>query len=315
MKANQSKVCIVLPTKNEESFIQEIITDIFSKFEEYGLYKPTIIVIDDSKDKTKQLAIEVGATVINGGGKGLGFAMYQGLKYALNFNPDYIVSCDADGQADLNEIPKFLKPLEIDEADLVISSRFLKPNLVFYKYKWINRTGVRILSKILSSFVGQKITDNHGGIRAMRASVVRELEMLGTHTYVQETIIDASDKGFRIKEIPSVWKKRKAGKSRVVSSIPTYIFYTLPILIIRSKQHIKWLYSIGIALILLALLDFIYISWQASFQFEDMFDRLPSYVLIALLILAGMQLFFFGFVLQLVKDIKFRLDRLFQNKD
>ena len=27
----------------------------------------------------------------------------------------------------------------------------------------------------------------------MRASVVRELEMLGTHTYVQETIIDASD--------------------------------------------------------------------------------------------------------------------------
>ena len=48
MKTSQSKVCIVLPTKNEESFIQEIITDIFSKFEEYGLYKPTIIIVDDS---------------------------------------------------------------------------------------------------------------------------------------------------------------------------------------------------------------------------------------------------------------------------
>ena len=112
MKTSQRKVCIVIPTKNEESFIQEIITNIFSILEEYGFYKPTIIVVDDSKDKTKQLATEVGATVINGGGKGLGFAMYQGLKYALNFNPDYILSCDADGQADLNEIPMFFKPLE-----------------------------------------------------------------------------------------------------------------------------------------------------------------------------------------------------------
>ena len=314
MEVDQKIVCIVLPTKNEESFIQEIIADIFSRLEYDGLYKPTIIVTDDSKDKTRQLANEAGAIVINGGGKGLGFAMYQGLKYALNFNPDYVVSCDSDGQIDLNEIQEFLKPLEIDEADLVISSRFLIPDLVFYKYRWINRLGVRILSKILSSFVGFKITDSHGGIRAMRASVVRELEMIGTHTYVQETIIDASDKGFRIKEIPSVWKKRREGKSRVVSSIPTYIFYTLPILIIRSKHHIKWLYSTGIALILLALLYFLFISWQASFQFKTMFGRLPSFILIALFILAGIQLFFFGFILQLVKDIKYRLDRLDQNK-
>ncbi len=75
----------------------------------------------------------------------------------------------------------------------------------------------------------------------MRPAVVAELEMVGTHTYVQETIIDAFEKGFRIIEIPSVWKKRENGKSRVLRSIPLYVFYTLPVLILRSGQHIKLL--------------------------------------------------------------------------
>ena len=35
-----------------------------------------------------------------------------------------------------------------------------------------------------------------------------------------------------------------------------------------------------------------------------MFSRLPSFILIALLVLVGIQLFFFGFILQIIKDIK-----------
>ena len=314
MQNEKNKICLIMPTKNEESQIEKIISDIFLKFESLDLSKPIIIITDDSKDKTRAIARRAGAQVINGGGKGLGFAMYQGIKYALQYNPEYILSCDSDGQIEINEIPEFLKPLYENKADLVIGSRFLKPNLILYKYRWINRFGVKILSKILSSFTGQKITDSHGGIRAMRYSVASELEMLGVHTYVQETIIDASEKGFRIKVIPSVWKKRKSGKSRVVGSIPTYIFYTLPVLIIRSKKYIKWLYSLGIIFILVAVIYFLIISWQASFDFKTMFGRLPSFVLIGVLIIAGIQLFFFGFIIQMIKNIKYRLDRMDQFK-
>ena len=74
------------------------------------------------------------------------------------------------------------------------------------------------LLKILSMFTNQKITDSHGGMRAMNTSVVEQLEMLGTHTYVQETIIDAYEKGFRILEIPSVWKKRNLAFLRRLNS-------------------------------------------------------------------------------------------------
>lgn len=303
---------MVLPTKNEEDLIGQVVNDIFSKFESFGFPRPIIIVTDDSRDNTRKAAAIAGAQVINGGGKGLGFAMYQGLKFSLRFKPDYVLSCDADGQAELDEIPSFMDPLITDEADLVIGSRFIRSGLVYYKYRWINRLGIRILSRILRAFTGLPITDSHGGLRAMKSDVIFELEMLGTHTYVQETIIDAAEKGFRIKEIPSVWKERVQGGSKVVASIPTYVFYTLPILIIRSKQHIKWLYTSGIGLIVAAMVYFLFISWQEGFHLKQMFDRLPSFVLITLFILAGIQLFFFGFILQIIKDIKYRMDRLDQ---
>ena len=269
-----------------------------------------IIITDDSKDLTRQIAREENAVIINGGGKGLGYAMYRGLKASLTYDPDYIISYDADGQCNPEEIMSFLAPLDSGEFDLVLGSRFQKSELVKYKYRFKNRAGVRILVRILRSLTGLQLTDSHGGIRAMRPDVVKELEMLGTHTYVQETIIDAVEKGFRVKEIPSAWCKRDHGGSRVVASIPMYIFYTLPILIIRSKQHIKWLYSAGIFLNVIAFLYFLSIAYQASFQFKEMFSRLPSFLLIALLILTGLQLFFFGFVIDLIKEIKYKVDRL-----
>ena len=310
MNKYKRKICVVLPSKNEGKVIGKVINEIHNIFQDNGYNKPIVIVSDDSKDDTREIAKSTGAVVLNGGGKGLGFAMYKGLKYSLRFKPDLILSCDSDGQIDLNEIPSFIKAIKNDEADLVLGSRFIQSNLVRYKYRWINRLGVIVLSKILRSFTGLRLTDSHGGLRCMKPEVVQELEMIGTHTYVQETIIDASEKGFRIKEIPSVWKKREVGKSKVVGSIPTYIFYTLPILIVRSKQHIKWLYSIGIILSLVAIVYFMFISWQAAFDFKSMFSRLPSFILIALLLLVGIQLFFFGFILQIIKDIKYRIDRL-----
>ena len=271
MNKYKREFCIVLPSKNEGEVIKKVINEIYDIFQDNDYNKPTIIVSDDSNDGTREIAKSADAIVINGGGKGLGFAMYQGLKNSLKFNPDLILSCDSDGQIDLNEISSFIKPIENDEADLVLGSRFIQSNLVDYNYRWINRLGTIILSRILRSFTGLKLTDSHGGLRCMKPEVIQELEMIGTHTYVQETIIDAYEKGFRIMEIPSVWKKREVGKSKVVGSITTYIFYTLPILIIRSKQHIKWLYSIGIILCSVAIVYFVLISWQAAFNFKSMF--------------------------------------------
>jgi len=310
MNTTDKTICFVLPTRNEEATIKDVIAELNSLVEEFGFKSSTIIITDDSKDNTRSIASGEGADVINGGGKGLGFAMFKGLKHALTKNPDIIVSMDADGQSDPSEIKAFIEPVLQDRADLVIGSRFLEKKLVQYKYKFINRTGIRILSKILRSFTGLKITDSHGGIRAMRPEVVKHLEMLGTHTYVQETIIDAHEKGYRILEIPSVWKKRESGESRVVGSIPKYIFYTLPVLILRSGKYLTWLYSLGLILVISAFGYFGWIFIEEDFVIKAMFNRLPALVMITLLISTGLQLLFFGIILNIIKEIKHKVDQL-----
>jgi glycosyltransferase involved in cell wall biosynthesis len=304
-----ARACAVIPTKNEAETIAHVIAEVRRGFEGTCYDDVVVIITDDSSDDTRAIATAAGAVVVRGMGEGLGVAMYRGLKAAVQFDPDVIIAVDGDGQADaVVEIKRFLEPIESGRADFVLGSRFLEGELVKYHYRWINRLGTRILSRMLRAHTGIKLTDSHGGIRAMIPAVAADLEVLGTQTYVQETIVDAAEKGYRIVEIPSAWRPRMHGKSRVVGSIPKYVFYTLPILILRSGQHIRWLYSAGITSVFLGFAIFIGVLAEEGFTYK-LGHRTPAMILIALCITTGLQLFFFGFVLQLLKQIKRNVDR------
>lgn len=305
---------VVVPTRNEEKSIEAVIAEIRSAFVGLDYDRIEILVTDDSTDRTRVVARRAGAHVVNGGGEGLGAAMYRGLKEALAFNPDVIVAIDGDGQTDSKaEIPRFLDVIERGEADLVLGSRFKESGLVHYRYRFVNRLGTRILIYLLNKKTGLNLTDSHGGIRAMRPAVVEELQMIGTHTYVQETIIDAAEKGFRIVELPSAWRARVHGTSRVVGSIPKYVFYTLPVILLRSGHHVRSLYNMGIGLVAIAILYFVYLFVSEGFTLA-LGHRTPALILIGLLVSTGLQLFFFGFMLQLLNQIKRTTDRIVYRK-
>lgn len=301
---------VVIPTKNEEASIVSVIDEARSAFDGLGYDRLHLLVVDDSVDRTREFAEAVGAHVINGGGEGLGTAMFRGLKEALAFEPDVIVSIDGDGQTDAKaEIAEFIKVIEERKGDLVLGSRFQREGLVGYDYRLINRLGTRILTYILRRRTGLQLTDSHGGIRAMTPAVVKELQIIGNHTYVQEAIIDAVEKGFRVVELPSVWRKRRHGTSRVVGSIRKYVFYTLPILLLRTGHHVRSLYNVGLGLIVLAFVYFSYIFAAEGFTFV-LGHRTPALVLIALMVTTGIQLFFFGFIIQLLAQVKRATDQI-----
>lgn len=293
------RLVVVLPTKNESETISEVFHKIRTVCKENNIELVDIIITDDSTDSTRKIAKQEGVKVVIGGGKGLGAAMLKGLKRASQIECDCIVSMDSDGQVDPEEIVKFSKLIEDDQADLVIGSRFLEKDNVRYKYKFINRFGVHVLSWILRKLTKLEITDSHGGIRAMKPEIIEQLELIGTHTYVQETIIDAHENGYRVVEIPSVWNKRTAGKSRVVLSIPKYIFYTLPVLILRSGNHIKALFPVGIFFLLLSFLDMCIVLVETKFSLIELFDR-QSFHLILLLFSTGLNILLTGFILEMV---------------
>ena len=66
----------------------------------------------------------------------------------------------------------------------------------------------------------------------------------------------------------------------------------------------------GLLLIFVALAYFFVILAEARFNVKGLGDRLPAFVWITLMISIGFQCFFFGFMLQLIKELKYRLDRV-----
>lgn len=304
------RIALVLPSKDEEATLAEVVAEIRAGFAAAGLAEPILIAADDSRDGTRRLARGLGVRVVNGEGKGLGYAMRKGLKAALSFAPDIVMSMDSDGQSDPREVLRFLEPLARGEADMVIGSRFLEPGLIRYRYPRINRFGIVVLTSMLRRVTGLPLTDSHGGLRAMRPEVVRNQEIIGTHTYVQETIIDALRKGYRIREVPSVWRPRRSGRSRVVGSISRYVMYTLPVLVIRCGQHVRWPYRIAFVASVTAVAIFAGILWQSGFVPERIFLRTPALILIALLVIVASQLFTFGLLTEILGLIKLQVDRL-----
>jgi glycosyltransferase involved in cell wall biosynthesis len=234
------KICFVLLALNEEKSIAAVITELQENIQTEGLLNSEIVLVDDSSDQTAAIARSFGVTIVPGERQGLGRAYFAGVKSCLELGAEIIVTLDSDGQVDLREVGRFLRALEELDADLILASRFLQADLIHYRYPLINRCGVRLLASFLSLALGQRITDSHGGIRAMRRPVAQMLRMTGRHTYVQEATIDAKLNGFRIQEIPSAWRARDFDDSRVVKSVVRYARKTLPTLCTRGWELLRF---------------------------------------------------------------------------
>lgn len=228
---------VVLFAKNEEKIIGPVIEDLKRALKQVPHSKPQLFLCDDSTDSTALVARDKGLVVIKGPGQGLGLSYYFALRFLSDKRFSSIITIDGDGQTDLQEIPYFYK--ELEKYDMVVGSRFLNKGLVSYPYPKINFFGVRVLSFLISVGAQQRFTDSHGGLRVMKTAVAKGMDFLGTHSYVQESIISSARRGFKIKELPSKWNQRVYGQSRVLHSKLQYIKAMALPLFLQVRVH--WL--------------------------------------------------------------------------
>ena len=191
-------VLVAIPAYNEALTIGSVV--LLSK--KYG----DVLVVDDgSTDGTYDIARFSGAHVVkHPKNMGKGRALKTAFEYAIGRGYDIVVTIDADGQHNPEEIPKLIEPILRGEADLVIGSRFLdeaKRNIPLYR-----RLGLWILnsSTNISLKGGLKITDSQSGFRAMSKRAIEELLDIKSDGYTVESdiLVHLSEKGVRIKEVP-----------------------------------------------------------------------------------------------------------------
>ncbi len=201
MKNNvEKKLIVIIPAYNEEKSIAGVINGI-------KLVVPIadILVINDGGyDQTSEIALKNGITVINlPFNMGYGTALQTGFKYALKHRYQYAIQMDADGQHDPKDIPKLLKTVSDEEADVAIGSRFLSNGS--YSVPVLRRIGMAIFGLLASLIIRQRITDPTSGFQALNSNAIERF--YATNNYPvdfpdADVIIMLHRIGLKIKEIP-----------------------------------------------------------------------------------------------------------------
>jgi glycosyltransferase involved in cell wall biosynthesis len=230
------KIAVIIPAYNEEPTIGEVIEGCLALRDQLDMM---IVVVDDGcTDRTPEIAREKGAQVVSHSeNMGVGQTFQTGLAAALQSGADVIVNIDADGQFDPATIPVLIEPIVGDRADFATASRFKDPALV-PQMPGIKLWGNRMMSRIISGIAGRRFHDVSCGFRAYTRDAALQLNLWGSFTYTQESILDLAIKGVRIEEVPlRIEGVRKHGESKVAPNVWNYGWRAMKIILHTYRDY------------------------------------------------------------------------------
>ena len=207
---SNARVTVVIPTRDEEGMIGEII-------ESVRPYADEILVVDGhSRDHTREIAAEHGARVVLDHGKGKGEALRMSVTEATG---EVLVFIDADGSHEPRDIPALVKPIAEGRSDMVVGSRGRGGSDELHGTidQFIRYTGSQLIMLAINYRWNVRLSDSQNGFRAIRRDVAAKLGLTSNLTTIeQEMLMKALKQGFRVSEIASHEYERKWGKSKVV---------------------------------------------------------------------------------------------------
>lgn len=188
------RITAIIPAYNEQVSIGSVVL-------KTKMFVDRVIVIDDgSTDKTSKIAVLAGAELIKHEyNMGKGKALETGFESAKG--SEIILTIDGDGQHNTDDIPKLLKPIIDGEADIVNGSRYLeRDDTPTPSYR---RVGQNVLDRATNINAKVKLTDSQSGLRAFAGYTLSAFKFREAgYSIESEMIIEASNAGFRIVEVP-----------------------------------------------------------------------------------------------------------------
>ena len=174
---NLSEAVILLPARNEEEGIGEVIERIPKKeIGKLGFSTRVVVVDGHSSDKTVEISQSKGAEIIKqngsiGKGNGVREAISQ-LYDNHSENNDLFIMLDADATYRPEDIPKFIH--ELESCDVVWGTR-IKGTMEKGAMSSVNKFGNRVLSFLASIVNRSKTTDLCTGFWGFKSQAIKGL--------------------------------------------------------------------------------------------------------------------------------------------
>src|SRR3989338_3612509 len=175
-----------------------------------------VVVSKKTKDKTREIARSSGVRVIVDHGLGKG----DGMRCAINqISNGIIVFIDADGSHIAKDIPKVVRPIIENKAEMVIASRFLGGSEEFQGdfNKFLRVIFAMVIALVVHWRFKVPMIDTQNGFRAIRTKLAKSLNLKSNHTEIEtEMCMKCLKKHCKVLEVPSMELRRKYGNSNIV---------------------------------------------------------------------------------------------------
>ncbi len=212
---------VIIPAYNEEKRLPGTIKSINKYLSDQHYSWEIIIVSDGSQDKTVEVARSLNSivknlTVIdNKDNHGKGYVVRQGL---LAASGDYRLFTDADNSTHINHLKKMLPAFE-KGYDYVIGSRDIKGAVLDPPQPWLRQRIGDIFNLMVQIVVGLwGIWDTQCGFKGLTRALAEDILpecKIDRWAFDPEMLIIAKKKGYKIKEIPVLWKNDLQSKVKL----------------------------------------------------------------------------------------------------
>lgn len=215
------RLSVVIPAFNEAKRLPRTLTEVTAYLARQS-YAAEIVVVDDgSTDATAQLVREWPQPPLplrlvahaDGRNHGKGAAVRLGLQEARGRTRLFM---DADNSTTIDHVERFW-PFFEQGFDAVIGSRDVRGADVVIPQVWYKELGGKLGNLIIRTLAVPGIADTQAGFKAFSARCVEEILprlTIDRWGFDVELLVAARCRGFRIKEVPIVWRNDTA------SSVP-----------------------------------------------------------------------------------------------
>jgi len=291
------KLIVQIPCYNEEFTLPATVADIPRHIP--GIDKVEILIIDDgSRDRTVEVAREIGVDHIlrNKRNMGLARSFRRGLDACVALGADIVVNTDGDNQYNGADIAKLVQPIIEGRADVVVGDRQTGAIDHFSPSK---KALQRFGSWVVRSFSGVDVPDAVSGFRAISRDAAMRINIVSSFSYTIEMLIQVGMKGIAFTSVP-ISTNAKTRESRLFKNVFRFIERSATTLLRMYSMYrpLRVFTLIGLIVALIGsipLIRFLYYYLFATGQ-----GKIQSLIIGSALLTIGTTAFLLGMVADLL---------------
>jgi glycosyltransferase involved in cell wall biosynthesis len=296
------RVAVVVPAYDEEGLVVETLRGIPD-------FVDRVYVVDDaSSDETGARAREVGdprvEVIRHDRNRGVGAAIVTGYRRALEEEIDVTCVMAADNQMDPAELRSLVEPVARGETDYAKANRLVTGEAwkVIPRTRYLGNAVLSLLTKIASGY--WHVADSQAGYTAISRDALRRLDLdriYPRYGFPNDILVHLNIQNARVRDVPSrpIYDVGERSGIRLRSVVPKISWLLFKAFwwrlghkyVIRDFHPLVFFYVFGVLMTLVGLTLGVI---EAVLRILGNEITTPTIVLVAVLLIAGIQLTLFA---------------------